>query len=261
MAEAALKPELVREHLPDERAAKTWKLVIGQKETVDEIVEHAIEEKDTPTPSIIEAYLIAGEFPDGRLGEIFLVPGKEGSLMRGLLDGFATMVSISLQFGVPLEVIVRKFINTRFHPQGLTNDKQVPMATSIFDLICRKLALNYLNEEQLQDLGIEDHKQKALQLVADELCTEPQGEQDGKEHQGPEDGWTWEIEEGWYAEKEGGLTVLINEQASCFKGRPSPADFSEAREGASQGGGVEQGSRQAGEEAGEAQGEVPTQAP
>jgi hypothetical protein len=260
MAEAPVRPALVREHLPNERHARTWKLVIGQEETVDEIVEHAIEEKDAPTPSIIEAYLIAGEYPDGRLGEIFLVPGKEGSLMRGLLDGFATLVSISLQFGLPLETIIRKFINTRFHPQGLTNDKQVPMATSIFDLVCRKLALQYMSEEALKDLGIEDHKQKALQLVATELCVEPQGDQDGEEHEGQEADWPFEVEEGWSLKKEGGVAILVNEQASCYPRRPSQADFAEAREGGGEGGGLEQGSGEAGEAAGEAQGEVPTQA-
>jgi hypothetical protein len=181
--------------------------------------------------------------------------------MRGLLDGFATMVSISVQFGVPLETIIRKFINTRFHPQGLTNDKQVPMATSIFDLICRKLALRYLNEEQLKDLGIEDHKQKALQLVATELCTESQGEENGEEHQGPEADWPWEVEEGWSVKKEGRLAFLVNDKASCNSRRPGPADFAEAREGAGEGGGVGEGSGEAGGEAGEAEGEVPTQAP
>lgn len=261
MAAAEARPTLVREHLPDERKAKTWKLIIGQRETVDEIVEHALEEQDTPTPSIIEGYLIAGEFPDGRLGEIFIVPGKEGSLMRGLLDAFATELSISLQYGIPLEVHVRKFINTRFGPQGMTNDRQVPMATSILDFICRKLALNYLSEEQLEDLGIEDHKQKAQQLQVNELRAEPQGEHDGEKQQGAKADWPWKVEEGWRVQKEGGIAVLINEQASCYKGRPGPADFAEAREGRSQGGGVEQGGEETRREARATEGEVPTPAP
>ena len=262
MGEAAMqRPELIREHLPDERKARTWKIVIGQEETVNEIIEHTLEENSTPTPGIIEAYLISGEYPDGRLGEIFLVPDKEGSLMRGLLDGFATMVSISLQFGVPLNTIVRKFINTRFHPQGMTNDKQVPIATSIFDLVCRKLALQYLVEEALTDLGIEDHRQKALQLVSTELCDESEGDLHDKKNEGSEAGWPWKAEEGWCIDTSQGIPCLVNEHASCHKIGPGQADFSETREGGGEGGEREQGSREAGEEAGEAEGQVPAQTP
>jgi hypothetical protein len=228
--------EPVRQKLGDMREGVTWRLTIGRKETTDEIIEHTKEEDDVPTPSFVKTYVITGEYDDGCLGEIFIVPPGEGTLMRGLLDGFATMVSISLQYGVPLQVIIRKFINTRFGPSGMTNDAQVPFATSIFDLICRKLALRYLNAEALEELGVEDHKEKARQLEAPELCAEPRGEHDGQKHQEPQ---AEPIEEGWrrITQEVGSgrqITVLINERSSCFSGKRDPSDFAQTREGATE---------------------------
>jgi hypothetical protein len=170
------------------------------------------------------------------------------------------MMSISLQYGIPLEVIIRKFINTRFGPEGMTNDPQIPIATSIFDLICRKLALTYLNDEQLEELGVEDHEQKARQLVATELREQHTGETDGEKHEEEDkpapEGWGWVTQRLTSGRS---LKSLVNLEASCFSGRTGPSDFAEAREGASESGSVEQGGTEAGGEAREAEGQVPSQ--
>ena len=69
---------------------------------------------------------------------------KEGSIVSGLVDSFATAISLALQYGVPLEVLVRKFVHTRFEPAGRTNNREIPMAKSIMDYISRWLALKFL---------------------------------------------------------------------------------------------------------------------
>lgn len=255
-----IKP--LRQHLDDERKGATWKLCVGREESVEKIVEHAKEEGTIPTPTYVKCYVITGEYDDGCLGEIFIVPPKEGSMMRGLLDGFATLMSISLQYGIPLEVVIRKFINTRFGPEGMTNDAQVPMATSIFDLICRKLALRYLSEQQLEDLGVEDHEEKARQLVDAELQQHHGGKTDGERSEeeygepAPE-GWQWDTQRF-----SSGRTVksLVHVAASCFSGRPDPADFAEAREGDRKAREEPVGAKQAAGAPGQAQGPVPPQA-
>lgn len=251
--------EATRERLSDTRKGITWRISLGREESVSEVIEHAMEEKGAPTPGKIRACLTAGEYPDGRLGEIFIVPDKEGSLLRGLLDGFATMVSISLQSGVSLGTIVRKFANTRFHPQGVTNDPQIPMATSILDFICRKLALRYLSKEELEELGIEDHREKARHLESFELAEEPEGDAHGKKRKKLEE--EWQIEPGWklVTKKVGRLEIsyLVNEGAECYSRGGGTTDFSEAVSGKAAGTGSGQGSAEAGEEAAATQGEVP----
>jgi hypothetical protein len=145
-------PHLKRERLPDERIGKTWKVKIGD-------IEQGVQLGETITdqgPVYIKAYIRTGEYLDGSLGEVFISPDKEGSFMRGVLDGFALLLSIALQYGVPLDVIVEKFLHARFEPSGMTNDGAVPIATSFFDLMFRKLALQYLDKETLDDLGVAD---------------------------------------------------------------------------------------------------------
>lgn len=222
----------LRQRLDDERKGAVWKLALGRKETVDDIIEHAREEGTIPTPTYVKCYVITGEYDDGCLGEIFIVPPKEGSMMRGLLDGFATMMSISLQYGIPIAVIIRKFINTRFGPEGMTNDPQIPMATSIFDLICRKLALRYLTEDQLADLGVEDHEERANQLVAIELDKKSTGEIHDEKHEEENE----PTPEGWQRVTQrfsSGRKVasLLNIQASCLASSADTSDFAEARDG------------------------------
>jgi ribonucleoside-diphosphate reductase alpha chain len=103
-----------------------------------------------------EGYITAGKYEDGSVGEIFLTDiGKEGSTMRGLLNAFATAISIGLQYGVPLEVFVRKFSYMRFEPEGMTLNPEIPFAKSMPDYIMRWLASRFIDDtETLEDLGI-----------------------------------------------------------------------------------------------------------
>jgi len=90
-----------------------------------------------------------GLFPDGKPAEIFLVMGKEGGVVRGLLDGFATAVSLALQFGVPLEDLVARFTHMSFEPAGFTQNPDVPHAKSILDYVFRWMALKFIPVEAL----------------------------------------------------------------------------------------------------------------
>ena len=133
----------VRRKLPDERRAITHKF---------DIQGH-------------EGYITVGIYEDGTPGEIFLVMSKEGSTISGLMDAFATAISLSLQYGVPLEVLVKKFAHTRFEPSGFTKNPEIPIAKSITDYIFRWLASKFLNASA----------QEAVGLVRREPVTEPEG--------------------------------------------------------------------------------------
>lgn len=120
--EAEVQP--IRRRLPDERQAITHKFSISGH----------------------EGYLTVGLFEDGQPGEIFLRMSKEGSTVSGMMDAFATAISVTLQYGVPLEDLVRKFSHSRFEPAGFTGNKDVPIAKSITDYIFRWLAVKFLPE-------------------------------------------------------------------------------------------------------------------
>jgi len=129
---AISEPHAVRRKLPDERRAITHKF---------DIQGH-------------EGYITVGIYDDGRPGEIFLVMSKEGSTISGLMDAFATSISLSLQYGVPLEVLVKKFAHTRFEPSGFTKNPEIPIAKSITDYIFRWLASKFLSGTQQEVIGI-----------------------------------------------------------------------------------------------------------
>ncbi|HEV7772212.1 MAG TPA: vitamin B12-dependent ribonucleotide reductase, partial [Conexibacter sp.] len=102
-----------------------------------------------------EGYITAGTYEDGSVGEIFLTDiGKEGSTLRGMMNSFATAISIALQYGVPLETLVRKFSYMRFEPEGMTMNTEIPFAKSLPDYIMRWLASRFLDEEIQEELGI-----------------------------------------------------------------------------------------------------------
>jgi ribonucleoside-diphosphate reductase alpha chain len=103
-----------------------------------------------------EGYITAGKYDDGNVGEIFLTDiGKEGSTMRGLMNAFATAISLGLQYGVPLEDFVRKFSYMRFEPEGITGNPEIPFAKSLPDYIMRWLASRFIEDtDTLEDLGI-----------------------------------------------------------------------------------------------------------
>ncbi len=117
-----------RERLPDRRGGYTQKGRVGGR----------------------KVYLRTGEYPDGRLGEIFIDMHKEGAAFRSPMNNFAIAVSLGLQYGVPLEEYVDAFTFTRFEPAGLVrgNDR-IKNATSILDYIFRELAVSYLGRDDL----------------------------------------------------------------------------------------------------------------
>jgi ribonucleoside-diphosphate reductase alpha chain len=94
-----------------------------------------------------EGYLTVGMYDDGQPGELFITMAKEGSTVSGMMDSFATAISLALQYGVPLKVLADKFTHTRFEPSGFTNNPDLPIAKSITDYIFRWLSLKFLPQE------------------------------------------------------------------------------------------------------------------
>jgi len=139
-AEPGFRP--VRRKLPAERRAITHKFAIGGH----------------------EGYITVGMYDDGQPGEIFLVMAKEGSTISGLMDSFATAISMALQYGVPLRVLIDKFAHVRFEPSGHTGNREVPYAKSIVDYIFRWLAAKFLPPEEQLQAGV--HVREAAPAVA-----------------------------------------------------------------------------------------------
>ncbi|MBX6383295.1 MAG: vitamin B12-dependent ribonucleotide reductase [Microbispora sp.] len=110
-----------------------------------------------------KGYMTASTYPDDGLGEVFLKMSKQGSTLAGVMDAFSVAISIGLQYGVPLETYVQKFVNMRFEPAGMTDDPDVRMAQSVMDYIFRRLALDYLPYEQRAALGIFSAAERAAQ--------------------------------------------------------------------------------------------------
>ena len=96
-----------------------------------------------------EGYITVGLYPNGQPGEIFIKMAKEGSTVSGLMDSFATAISLALQHGVPLKVLCEKFAHTRFEPSGWTGNEHIGYAKSIMDYIFRWLQLRFLSGQQL----------------------------------------------------------------------------------------------------------------
>jgi ribonucleoside-diphosphate reductase alpha chain len=113
-----------------------------------------------------EGYMTAGSYPDDGLGEVFLKLGKQGSTLAGVMDAFSIATSIALQYGVPLEAFVNKFVNMRFEPSGMTDDPDIRMAQSIVDYIFRRLALDYLDYDSREALGIFTAEERTAQVAA-----------------------------------------------------------------------------------------------
>jgi ribonucleoside-diphosphate reductase alpha chain len=141
----------LRRRLPDERRSITHKF---------DIAGH-------------EGYIIAGMYEDGQPGEIFITMSKEGSTISGLMDSFATAISIALQYGVPLRGLVDKFSHMRFEPSGFTKNPDIPMAKSIMDYIFRWLASKFLDGDAQEEVGVVRQEleeiaapKKALSLAA-----------------------------------------------------------------------------------------------
>jgi ribonucleoside-diphosphate reductase alpha chain len=112
-----------------------------------------------------EGYLTAGSYEDGELGEVFLKLGKQGSTLAGVMDAFSIAISIALQYGVPLEAFVSKFVNMRFEPAGMTDDPDIRMSQSIMDYIFRRLALDHLPLDKREALGIFTADERAVTVT------------------------------------------------------------------------------------------------
>ena len=117
-----LKDKRERRYLPDERQAITHKFSIAGH----------------------DGYVTVGLYENGKPGEIFIVMSKEGTVISGLLDAFATAISLALQYGVPLEALVKKFSHMRFEPAGITSNPKIRFAQSILDYVFRWMALKFL---------------------------------------------------------------------------------------------------------------------
>jgi ribonucleoside-diphosphate reductase alpha chain len=144
-AEVELPGKPIRRRLPASRPARTISFTVGDA----------------------EGYITAGEYPGDGVGEIFLKVAKQGSTLSGIMDAFAIAVSLGLQYGVPLEAFVEKYINMRFEPSGMTKDQDIRFAASLMDYIFRRLALEYLTPERRAALGIQtiDERKEYAQSV------------------------------------------------------------------------------------------------
>src|SRR5204863_6119258 len=160
-------PRAVRHHLPDERLSITHKFAIAGH----------------------EGYITVGLYPNGQPGEIFIKMAKEGSTVSGLMDAFATSVSLALQHGVPLKVLCEKFAHTRFEPSGWSGNGKIGFAKSITDYIFRWLHFRFVEPEQgdlfegmLKRNGVVDPAASAGSLTAppeSAVSTFPAGAQPG----------------------------------------------------------------------------------
>jgi ribonucleoside-diphosphate reductase alpha chain len=117
-----------RRKLPDERKSVTHKFSLGGH----------------------EGYITVGMHEDGRPGEVFIKMSKEGSTLSGVMDGLALTLSIGLQYGVPLKVLVDKLINTRFEPSGFTENPQISFASSVLDYVGRWLGGKFISPAYLK---------------------------------------------------------------------------------------------------------------
>ncbi len=115
-----------------------------------------------------EGYITAGLYKDGSPGEIWLTMAKEGSTLSGMMDAFATSISLALQYGVPMRDLVNKFSHMRFEPSGRTENGEIPVAQSIVDYIFRWLASAFLSEEEKEEFGVLSPAVKA-KLIAQEF--------------------------------------------------------------------------------------------
>ncbi|MCG2687366.1 vitamin B12-dependent ribonucleotide reductase [Candidatus Parcubacteria bacterium] len=151
-----------RRRLPDERRSITHRFSIAS----------------------YKGYITVGLYNDGTPGELFITMSKQGSVISGLMDAFATSISMALQYGVPLQVLVNKFVHMRFEPSGFTSNPNIRVAKSIVDYIFRWMALKFLSEDQQRQVGINVIEKPAvvqddpaLQTLEDEVDKKDEKEQ------------------------------------------------------------------------------------
>jgi ribonucleoside-diphosphate reductase alpha chain len=132
IVETIIVQEPVRQKLPRTRTSKTFSFRVAD----------------------CQGYVTVGEYQDGRPGEVFLKVAKQGSTLAGIMDAFAIGLSMGLQYGVPLEAYIEKFTNVRFEPAGMTDDPDIRFATSLVDYIFRRLAVEYVDKDKREAMGI-----------------------------------------------------------------------------------------------------------
>ncbi|MEJ2110649.1 MAG: hypothetical protein P8Z37_12205 [Acidobacteriota bacterium] len=185
----AFKP--VRRKLPAVRNAMTHKFSIGGH----------------------EGYITVGMYDDGQPGEIFLVMAKEGSAISGLMDSFATAISLALQYGVPLKVLIDKFSHVRFEPSGHTGNREIPFAKSIVDYIFRWLASKFLSTEEQRHTGIHvSEPENSSETVATASSSSSEGT--------PEDGAAGDMKSMYVLDDApscAGCGSIMVRNGSCYK--------------------------------------------
>jgi ribonucleoside-diphosphate reductase alpha chain len=132
IVETIIVQEPVRQKLPRTRTSKTFSFRVAD----------------------CQGYVTVGEYEDGRPGEVFLKVAKQGSTLAGIMDAFAIGLSMGLQYGVPLDAYIEKFTNVRFEPAGMTDDPDIRFATSLVDYIFRRLAVEYVDRDKREAMGI-----------------------------------------------------------------------------------------------------------
>jgi ribonucleoside-diphosphate reductase alpha chain len=148
LAEPVALSHPVRRRLPRSRPSVTTKFEVGDA----------------------EGYITASLYPDDGLGEIFLKTSKQGSTLAGVMDAFSIAISIGLQYGVPLEAYVEKFVNMKFEPSGMTNDPDIRFASSLVDYVFRRLALDFVESDRREAMGIrsiDERKADALEATGE----------------------------------------------------------------------------------------------
>lgn len=119
-----------RRKLPVERSSITHKFKVGKS-----------------SPTEVKGYLTVGLYDDGTPGEVFIKISKEGSTLSGTMDCFSTAISFALQYGVPLQFLVRKFTNVSFEPSGFTGNEEIPTAKSVVDYVFKWLGNRFLDKK------------------------------------------------------------------------------------------------------------------
>jgi ribonucleoside-diphosphate reductase alpha chain len=134
--EIQITTEPYRRKLSDTRSSLTHKFSIGNT----------------------EGYLTIGKFEDGKAGEVFIQMAKAGSTINWLMDCVGTLISLCLQYGVPLETLVKKFSHVRFEPEGMTKNPHIPFAKSVIDYVARLLGMEFIQgyKEKMSPLAVDD---------------------------------------------------------------------------------------------------------
>ncbi|MFO7724957.1 MAG: vitamin B12-dependent ribonucleotide reductase [Oceanipulchritudo sp.] len=158
-SEVQMVTEPYRRHLPDTRNSTTHKFIIGGS----------------------KGYLTVGKFDDGSPGEVFIQMAKAGSTINGLMDTIGTLLSMCLQYGVPLETLIKKFSHIRFEPEGMTRNPDIPMTKSVMDYLARWLGMEFIPGYRKQmspaaqsESGIEDLSPDSVAIEREEEEPEQQ---------------------------------------------------------------------------------------